>query len=147
VGGQERIVTMNPVDIAKMQIDGFNDRSFRTNAQHYVSSNIVVVDLPSGQELHGVEGFKQHSEGFVAAMPDIRGTILDQKVNGNTVVTNVRGIGTFTGQLQTPQGRVPGNGSKLDIPYQLEIQVENDKIVRLTTAYDIQSFMSQLGLS
>ncbi len=138
---------MNSVDIAKMQVNGFNDRSFRTNAQNYVSDNIVVVDGPSRQELRGLEGFIQYAEGFVTAMPDIKGTILDQKVNGNTVVTTVRATGTFTGQLQTPQGTVPGNGNKVDMSYQLEILVENNKIVRFTASYDMQSFMGQLGLA
>ena len=138
---------MNPVDIAKMQINGFNDRSFRTSAQNYVSDHIVVVDAQSGQELHGVEGFKQYAEGFVAAMPDIKGAILDQKANGNTVITFAQATGKFTGRLQTPQGTVPGNGNKVDFPYQLEIQVENDKIVRFTATYNMQSFREQLGLA
>jgi predicted ester cyclase len=80
-------------------------------------------------------------------MPDVKGTIVDQKVNGNTVVTSVRVTGTFTGQLQTPQGVVPGNGNKVDFPYRLEIVVENDKIVRFTASYDMQGFMGQLGLA
>jgi predicted ester cyclase len=138
---------MNSADIAKIQVNGFNDRSFRTNAQDYVSENIAVIDTSSGQELRGVAGFKQYAEGFVTAMPDVKGTIVDQKVNGNTVVTSVRTMGTFTGQLHTPQGVVPGNGNKIDFPYQLEIVVENDKIARFTASYDIQSFMGQLGLA
>jgi predicted ester cyclase len=138
---------MNSADIAKMQISGFNDRSYRTNSQDYISENIVVIDTASGQELRGVEGFKQYSEGFVAAMPNVKGTIVDQKVNGNTVVTNVRATGTFTGQLYTPQGAIPGNGNKVDFPYQLEIVVENDRIVRFTASYDMQHFMGQLGLA
>ena len=130
-----------------MQINGFNDRSFRTNAQNYISPNIVVVDVPTGQEMHGLDGFIQYSEGFVSAMPNIKGTILGQEVNGNTVVSTIRGTGTFTGQLETPQGTVPGNGNKVELEYQLEVVVENDKIVRFTLNYDMQSFMSQLGLA
>jgi predicted ester cyclase len=80
-------------------------------------------------------------------MPDVKGTIVDQKVNGNTVVTSLRATGTFTGQLQTPQGTVPGNGNQVDFPYQFEILVENDKIVRFTTSYDMQDFIGQLGLA
>lgn len=138
---------MNSADIAKMQVNGFNDRSFRTNTQDYVSENIVVVDASSGQELRGLEGFKQYAEGFVAAMPDVKATIIDQKVNGKTVVTSVRATGTFTGQLQTPQGVVRGNGNRVDFLYQLEIVVENDKIVRFTASYDMPGFMGQLGLA
>src|SRR5258708_21636247 len=136
---------MNPKDISKMQINGFNDRSFRTNAQNYISPNIVVVDVPTGQEMHGLDGFIQYSEGFVSAMPNIKGTILAQELNGNTVVSTIRGTGTFTGQLETPQGTVPGNGNKVELEYQLEVVVENDKIVRFTLNYDMQSLISQLG--
>lgn len=143
----EKVVTMNSVDIAKMQVNGFNDRSFRTHAQNYVSENVVVVDAASGQELHGVEGFKQYLEGFVSAMPDVKSTILDQNINGDTVVTSVQAAGTFNGQLQTPQGKVAGNGNKINLTYQLETVVENDRIVRFTSSYDMQDFMGQLGLA
>ena len=80
-------------------------------------------------------------------MPDLKGTLIEHKVNGNTVTTRVRGQGTFTGTLHTPQGDVPGNGKKLDLEYQAETEFNDaGKIVHAVFDYDMQAFARQLGL-
>ena len=138
---------MDVKQLAQDTIDSFNDRSFREKAKEVADANIVVIDGPTGQELHGVDGFVQYSEGFVSAMPDLKGTAMDHKVNGNKVTTRVRGKGTFTGTLYTPQGTFPGTGNPLDVEYQLEQEFnEAGKLVRFVVDYDLQDFMRQLGL-
>ncbi len=138
---------MDVQQLAQDTVDSFNDRSFRQKAKDVADANIVVIDKPTGQELHGVDGFVQYSEGFVTAMPDLKGAALEHKVNGNKVITRVHGQGTFTGTLNTPQGTVPGNGNPFDIEYLLE-QEFNDagKLVRFAVDYDMQDFMRQLGV-
>jgi len=139
---------MDVKQLAQDTVDSFNDRSFREKAKESADANIVVIDRPTGQELHGVDGFIQYSEGFVTAMPDLKGTAVEHNVNGNKVTTRVHGKGTFTGTMATPQGNVPGNGNPLDIEYQLE-QEFNDagKLVRFAVDYDMQDFMRQLGMA
>ena len=139
---------MDVTDLAQNTVDMFNDRSFRQKAQEVANENIVVSDKPTGQEFRGVDGFLQYSEGFVTAIPDLTGTALEHTVEGNKVTSRVRGKGTFTGTLQTPQGNVPGNGNPVDIEYQLQ-QVFNEegKLVHFSVDYDMQDFMRQLGLS
>lgn len=138
---------MDIKDLAQNTVDMFNDRSFREKAKDVANANIVVADKPTGQEFRGVDGFIQYSEGFVAAMPDLKGTTLEHTVDGNKVTTRIQGQGTFTGTLQTPQGNVPGTGKPVNIEYQLE-QVFNEegKLVHFTVTYDMQDFMHQLGL-
>ena len=105
------------------------------------------MDTPSGQQFKGVDGFVQFSQSFVDAMPDLKGTTMDHKVNGNKVSTKVHAKGTFTGTMQTPQGPVPGTGRPVDIEYALD-QEFNDagKLVRFAVNYDMQDFMRQLGI-
>jgi predicted ester cyclase len=138
---------MDVKQLAQASVDQFNDRSFRTTYKDVAAPNIVVMDTPSGQSMTGPDGFLQYSESFVKAMPDIKGTAIEQKVNGNKVSTRVRAKGTFTGTFQTPQMTVPGNGKKLDIEYTLD-QEFNDagKLVRFTVNYDMKDFMRQLGM-
>ena len=138
---------MDVKQLAQRGIDMFNDRSFRQKSGELVDAGVVVVDTPTGQELHGVDGYVQYSDGYAKAMPDIKGTVIEHKVTGNKVISRVHGQGTFTGTLQTPQGAVPGNGKKLDIEYQLD-QDFNDagKIVRFAVNYDAKDFARQLGL-
>ena len=111
---------MDVKQLAQNTVDDFNDRSFREKTKDVADPSIVIIDKPTGQELRGVESFVQYSEGFVTAMPDLKGEAVEHKVNGNKVMTRVHGQGTFTGTLNTPQGSVPGNGNRLDIEYQLE---------------------------
>ena len=133
--------------LAQVGVDSFNDRSFREKAKDLMDPNVVVMDTPTGQELHGPDGYVQLSEGFVNAIPDLKGTAIEHKVEGNTVTSRVRGQGNFTGTVQTPQGSFPGNGNPIDIEYQI-VQEFNDegKVVRFAASYDMQDFMRQLGI-
>jgi steroid delta-isomerase-like uncharacterized protein len=138
---------MDVKQMAQHTIEVFNDRSFRTEAKDIADADIVVKDLPSGQEFRGVDGFVQFSEGFVTAMPDIQAKVVDQTVNGNNVTTRVRGQGTFTGTLATPLGTVPGNGNMIAVEYTLDQEFnEAGKLVRFDINYNLQDFMAQLGL-
>ena len=138
---------MDVKELAQNTVDMFNDRSFREKAKEVANANIVVSDKPTGQEFRGVDGFVQYSEGFVTAMPDLKGTAIEHTVDGNKVTTRVHGQGTFTGTLQTPQGSVPGTGRSVDLDYQLEQTFnEEGKLVHFTVNYDMQDFMRQLGI-
>ena len=138
---------MDVKELAQVGVDTFNDRSYREKAKDLMDPNVVIIDAPTGQELHGPDGYVQFSDGFVQAIPDLQGTAIEHKVSGNKVISRVRGQGTFTGTLQTPQGNFPGNGNPVDIEYQIE-QEFNDagKVVRFAANYDMQDFMHQLGI-
>lgn len=138
---------MDVKQLAQETIDMFNDRSFRQKAKDVMDPNVMVSDSPTGQELRGPDGYVQYSEGFVTAMPDLKGTVVEHKVNGNKVTSRVRGQGKFTGTMVTPQGSMPGNGNPLDMEYQIE-QEFNDagKVTRFAVNFDMQDFMRQLGM-
>jgi len=138
---------MDVQGLAQGGIDMFNDRSFREKAKDLMDVNAVIVDISTGQELHGPDGFIQYSEAFLNAIPNLKGTVIEQKVSGNKVTTRVHGQGKFTGTLQTLQGSFTGNGYLINIEYQIQ-QVFNDagKVVRFVVNYDIQNFMRQLGI-
>ena len=101
---------MDPMEVVRTNEDQFNDRSFREKAEQLTDASIIVVDAPADRELQGVEGYKQYREGYIAALPDIRGGIVDLKVSGNNVTATVRRTGTFTGEMRTADGAIPGNG-------------------------------------
>lgn len=138
---------MDVQGLAQVGIDAFNDRSFREKARDLMDANAVIVDSPTGRELRGPDGYVQYSEGFLDAIPDLKGTVIEHKVSGNKVTTRVNGQGKFTGTLQTPQGSFPGNGYLVDMEYQIQ-QIFNDegKVVRFVVNYDRENFMRQLGV-
>lgn len=137
---------MDAKGLAQTGIDTFNDRSFRERAGDLMDPNVVIIDAPTSQELRGPDGYVQYSEGFVNAIPDLRGTVIEHKVSGNKVTSRVRGQGNFTGTLVTPQGSFTGNGNPVDIEYQIEQEFNDEgKVVRFVVDYDMQDFMRQLG--
>lgn len=138
---------MDVKGLAQMGVDTFNDRSFREKAKDLMDPNVVIIDAPTSQELHGPDGYVQYSEGFISAIPDLKGTAIEHKVSGNKVTSRVRGQGNFTGTMVTPQGSFPGNGNPVDIEYQIEQEFNDEgKVVRFAVDYDMQDFMRQLGV-
>lgn len=138
---------MNVKGLAQAGVDTFNDRSFREKARDLMDPNVVIIDAPTSQELRGPDGYVQYSEGFVSAIPDLKGTVIEHKVSGNKVTSRVRAQGNFTGTMVTPQGTFAGNGNPVDIEYQIEQEFNDEgKVVRFAIDYDMQDFMRQLGL-
>ena len=139
---------MDVQKLAQRTVDDFNNRKYRESAKEIAEPDIVVIDAPTGQQMKGIDSFIQYSDSFVHAMPDLRGTALEHKVNGNQVLTRVHAQGTFTGTLNTQQGSYHGTGKPVDIDYNLDQEFDKaGKLVRFSIDYDRQKFMQQLGLS
>ena len=138
---------MDLKQLAQTGVDTFNDRSFREKAKDLMDPNVLIIDAPTSQELRGPDGYVQYAEGFVSAIPDLKGTAIEHKVSGNKVISHIRGQGKFTGTMVTPQGSFPGNGNPVDIEYQIEQEFNDEgKVMRFAVDYDMQDFMRQLGV-
>ena len=137
---------MNVQQLAQIGIDSFNDRNFQETAKDLMDESVVIIDRPTGQEIHGVDGYIQYSEHFVNAIPDLRGTVIEHQVKQNKVISRVRQQGKFTGKVHTPHGSLQGNGNSVDIEYQLEQEFnEAGKIKCFIIHYDLSDFMHQLS--
>ena len=137
---------MDMEQLAQAAADSFNDRSYRDKAKDLMDPDVLILDKPTNQEMRGPDAYVQYSDGFINAIPDLQGTVIENKASGNKVTSRVRGQGHFTGTMVTPQGTIAGNGNPVDIEYQIE-QEFNDagKVVRFAIDYDMQDFMRQLG--
>jgi predicted ester cyclase len=136
-----------PEEIAQQLVDDFNDRTYAQNAARYFAPDCVNVDLPTGQELYGIEGAIQSTDVWVQAFPDAYAEVVSHDVQGNTVTTTIRASGTFDGQMMLPDGTViPGSGQPLEMEYRQTITVEDGMVVRVEASYDMQNMLSQLGL-
>ena len=67
---------MNIQQLAQVGIDSFNDRSFQEKARELMAENVVIIDRPTGQEMHGIDSYIEYSEQFVTAIPDLTGTVI-----------------------------------------------------------------------
>jgi hypothetical protein len=138
----------SPEEIAQQLVDNFNNRTYQQEAGTYYTDDTVFVDLPTERESVGIDAVIQSSDVWVQSFPDVHGEVVSHEVNGDTVTTSLRGTGTFTGQMDAPDGSIiSGNGSSLDISYIQTIHVEGGMVVRQEADYDLPDMMSQLGLN
>ena len=137
---------MSHEDIARQYYEAFNKRNIEETAHRLVHPDCVIIDNPTGMEAYGPEGAIDSATVWMTAFPDGKVKILEMNVDGNVVTTIFHAEGTFTGEMMTPDGAVPGNGRKLSLDFEDIIEIEGGMIVHNETNYDMGSMMSQLGL-
>ncbi|MEO8744070.1 MAG: ester cyclase [Candidatus Dormiibacterota bacterium] len=108
-----------------------------------VARNAVFHDpsVPGGK-FEGPEGFKQFTQIYRNAFPDIKITINDQVAEGDKVVTRWTGTGTHKGELMgiAPTGKY---STVTGISFE---RYENGKLVESWANYDNLGMLQQLGV-
>jgi predicted ester cyclase len=138
---------MDALEAVRVVNAQFNNRTLKDEAHTVVSPNVVHITIPTARQLNGLDAFIQNSLGFIAAFPDVHFETIAEKVNGGgSAVVTYRATGTFTGQLEMPDGPVMGNGNTIDFQSRVEVVVEEGKIIRWTVDYNLGEFLHQLGL-
>ena len=139
-------MNMSIDDIARQFYESFNDRNIEEIANQYIHEDCVSIDGPTGIESYGPEGSIESAHMWMTAFPDGKIKILETSVSGNMVTTIFRAQGTFTGEMMSPDGNIPGTGKMLDLEFEDVLEFEDGMIVRNETHYNINDMMSQLGL-
>lgn len=78
-----------------------------------------------------------------SAFPDIRNTIDEQIVEGDTVVTRGTTRGTHHGAF----GAMPATGKSVTVPWVVITQLRDGRIARDFEIYDALGLMQQLGVA
>jgi steroid delta-isomerase-like uncharacterized protein len=90
----------------------------------------------------GAEGVRQQFDGFRAAFPDFRATILDQVAEGDKVVTRKVFHGTHKGDLWG----IPATGREVEILVIDIVRIRDGKIAEHWNVVDQLGLMRQLGV-
>ena len=83
-----------------------------------------------------------HIRFFEAAFPDYKIEADEMTAESNRVVVSARMIGTHTGNL----GDIPPTYKKVDFPFVIRYEIENEKIVSHWMLADQMKLMEQLGV-
>jgi predicted ester cyclase len=131
---------MQPKDIVRRFVD-----EYQTGCSEAAFDELMAVDVLDHSRPPGIapgaEGVRQQFDGFRAAFPDFRATILDQIEEGDKVVTRKVFTGTHLGPMQ---GIAP-TGRKVEILVIDIVRVVNDKIVEHWNCVDRLGLLTQLG--
>lgn len=137
-----------PVELLRRYVDSYNDRTLHDDAEDLFASDIVLVNEGMGIESHGIDAYLEHSvENGIDAVPDGAVELVDYDVTDQGVTVTLLWSGTFTGELETPDGTVPGTGESFAVEFRIEATVEDGRITRWVSAVDMADFQSQVGLA
>ena len=101
------------------------------------------IHMTGGQEIKGIEGFKQLVAMMRTAFPDLRATIDDMVAEGDMVAIRFTIRGTFKGEYM---GIAP-TGKQFTFTEAVFHRMEGGKQVEAWSYADTLSFYRQLGIS
>lgn len=123
----------------------WNDRDLDAIADATAADGELVV-VGSGDTYRGPEGVRQYNTMWANAFPD--GTITVDRIisAGDTVVVQLTGRGTHTGDLVTPTSTIPATGKSATLQLCDVLVFEQGKVRTQHTYFDGASLLAQLGL-
>jgi len=129
-------------EIVRRFVDEYQTGASETAFRELLDPDVVDHSLPPGIA-PGAEGVKQQFDGFRAAFPDFRATILDQVAEGDLVVTRKVFHGTQQGELMG----IPPSGREVEIHVIDIVRIRDGRISEHWNAVDRLGLMQQLGVA
>jgi steroid delta-isomerase-like uncharacterized protein len=123
-------------------VDEYQTGADETAFEELLDPDVVDHSLPPGIAA-GAEGVRQQFDGFRAAFPDFRATILDQIAEGDLVVTRKVFHGTHRGELEG----IPPSGREVEIQVIDIVRIRNGRIAEHWNVVDRLGLMQQLGVA
>lgn len=102
-----------------------------------------VNHAANGQDVKGIEGFRQMVVTIRTAMPDLHYTVDDTIIEGDKAANRCTLTGTYSGTI----GDVEIKDRKIKITQAIFARVENDKIIEGWSFSDSAVLFQQLGVS
>ncbi len=141
---QQSLLTL--VDVAKASITAYNEKNF-DKFRDLVANGAVFDEIATGRVVNGIDGILDLFRGWATALPDSKGTVLNEYLSDNIVVLELLWTGTHTGPLQTPNGTIPPTGKKINVRACQVCQFSRDKIQNMRHYFDMATLLKQLGVS
>jgi predicted ester cyclase len=131
---------MEPKDLVRRFVDEYQTGADERALDELVHPDVLDHSRPPGVA-PGAEGIRQQFNGFRAAFPDFRATILDQVAEGDRVVTRKVFHGTHHGSFQGIQP----TGREVEINLIDIVRVADGQIVEHWNCVDRLGLLAQLG--
>ena len=131
--------------LARGAHEAFNERDF-DRAAGYVAEDLEWVNVATGETFRGPQGYEQYMRGWAEAFSDARTEITNVLAGDDFAVVEFVGRGTHDGALRGPAGEIPPTGRSVEVRFCEVHQIEDGKISRSRTYFDVTTMMAQLGL-
>jgi predicted ester cyclase len=115
------------------------------NAMDEIVTEGVILHRPPQPDIKGLEAYKQMIAGMRKAYPDLKFTIDELIMEGNTSALRWSFRGTHMGQ--SPSLPIPPTGKKVTLTGLIMIRTVNGKAVEEWEYLDMLGLMQQLGVA
>lgn len=132
--------------IARELFDAVNQRDVERGAR-VLSEHCELTDIPFGEVYRGPDGWRQQYNFWLSAFPDGEVEVTHVMATDRGVVVEYVGRGKHDGPLQAPGGEVAPTGRRTENRFCDIMEIEDGKIVRVRSYFDVQTLMRQLGLT
>lgn len=135
------------VELVRRFVDGYNERTLHGDAENIFAPGVVLVNERAGLEVRGIDEFLAHVvDGWIAANPDAEVELVDYDLRDGGIAATIVSRGTFTGELETPDGTVPGTGESFETEFPIEVDAVDGRITRWVSEWDVAGWQSRVGL-
>jgi predicted ester cyclase len=131
---------MQPKEVVRRFVSEYQTGADERAFDELLHPDVIDHSRPPGIA-PGAEGVRQQFDGFRAAFPDFRATILDQVAEGDKVVTRK----VFHGTHQGPFQGIEPTGREVEIHLIDVVRVSDDQIVEHWNCVDRLGLLAQLG--
>lgn len=136
------------VELIRRFVDGYNKRTLHDDAANFFAPDVALVNKGIGLEARGIDEFLGHVvDGWIAANPDVSVELVDYELRDGGIAATILSRGTFTGELETPDGTVSGTGESFETEFRVEADVADGRLTRWVSESDMAGWQSQVGLN
>lgn len=125
--------------------DAFNARDWEA-AMALSTADVEVINVATGETLHGPQGLRQFLQGWATAFPDSTVETTRVVANEQGAAMEFTGRGTQTGPLRGPMGEIPPTGKSVTVLFAQVIEMRQGKVARARLYFDAMGMLVQLGV-
>ena len=135
----------DPMTVATAMLEKFNTRDFAGIIEDGGGA-VDYTEVGTGRRITDPDEMVAALEGWVTAMPDVRGTVLSAMRDGDRMCVEIHWEGTHAGPLTTPAGPLPATGNHTSTRAAELFTIRDGRIVDMVHYLDIMTMMTQLGM-
>jgi steroid delta-isomerase-like uncharacterized protein len=142
-GGQG--VAAENARLGRRLLDLWNARDF-DQLTRVIADNCECISVPTKETFRGPQGYREFMQHWATAFPDGRVEVTRVIADQNGAVVEYTGRGTQTGPLTGPMGTIPPTGRHGELALCDVLEIEQGKVRRARSYFDVATLMRQLGI-
>lgn len=132
--------------LARAEVEKFNAHDLNGLAGLF-SSDAQIINVPTGMSARGPQAVRDSAQILSTAFPDGKFEIISVVAGERNAAIEYWARGTHTGPLNAPAGTLQPTNRKVELRLCDVMEIQNGKITRVSSYWDLYGLLNQLGLT